>query len=126
MGSALAVLDVRTTAATSLDFFAFGFLFFFGRALLTVVPFDAGPVAFGARLKGFLGPNVGAMKLSASLTASLRPSGCGSRTNGAETLCDAVGVNCDEFGRAAWRSGKAVLVGALGCKHLWIPSASVA
>ena len=41
-----------------------------------------------------------------------------SRTNGAETLGGAVGVNCDEFGRAAWRSGKAVLVGALGCKHL--------
>ena len=79
---AAAVLDVMTAAATSLDFFDavamsliflfdFGFLFFFGRALVSVFPFDNGPVAFGAGLKAFLGPNVGAMKLSARRTASL-------------------------------------------------------
>ena len=123
------MLDDMTAAATSLDFFDamamslvflfdFGFLFFFGRVLLSVIPFDTGPVAFGARLKAFLGPNVGAMKLSGRRTASLRPSGGGSRTNGAETLGDAILGNCDEFGRAAWRSGKAVFPGELGSKHL--------
>ena len=46
MGSApAAVLDVMMAAATSLDIFAFGFLVFFGRALISAVPFDAGPVA---------------------------------------------------------------------------------
>ena len=118
MGSAPAAVLDGMRAATSLDFFAFGFLVFFGRTLLSVVPFDAGPVAFGARLKAFLGPNVGAMKLVGRRTASLRPSGGCSRTNGAETLGDAVCVNCDEFGRGAWGSEKAVLVCALGCKHL--------
>ena len=70
MGSAAAV-DVMTAAATSLDFLAFGFLVFFGRVLISVFPFDTGPVAFVAGLKAFLGPNVGAMKLSARRTASL-------------------------------------------------------
>ena len=76
MGAAAAFLDDVTTAATSLDFFDavamslvflfdFGFLFFFGRALLSDFPFDTGPVAFGAGLKAFLGPSVGAMKLNA-------------------------------------------------------------
>ena len=105
-------------AATSLDFLGFGFLVFFGRVLLSVFPFDTGPVAFGAGLKAFIGPNVGAMKLSARRTACLCPSGGPSRTNGAETLGDPVGVNREEFGRAAWRSGQTVLVSALGCKHL--------
>ena len=82
MGSAAALLDDMTTAATSLDFFDavamslvflidFGFLLFFGRALLSDFPFHTGPVAFGAGLKAFLGPNVGAMKLSGRRTACL-------------------------------------------------------
>ena len=52
MGAAAeAVLDVMTAATMLLVFlFDFGFLVFFGRALLSVFPFDTGPVAFGARL----------------------------------------------------------------------------
>ena len=125
MGSAAALLDVMTAAATSLDFFNavsmsfvflfdFGFLDFLWRALLSVFPIDTGPVALGARLKAFLGPIVGAMKLSARRTARLRPSGGGCWANRAEAFGDAGGVDCHEFGRAALRSGK----GALGCKHL--------
>ena len=71
MGAAAAVLDVMSAAATSLDFLAFGFLVFFGRLLLSVFPFDTGPVAFGARLKAFFVLNVGAMKLKARRTACL-------------------------------------------------------
>ena len=127
MESVAAVLDVMTAAATSLDFFDavaislvfffnLGFLVFFGRALLSVV--TTLPCAIVILVRG------GAMKLSARRTASLRPSGGGSRTNGAETLGDAILGNSDEFGRAAWRSGKAGLQtscgfkGALGCTHL--------
>ena len=62
MGSAAALLDDMTAVSTSLDFFDavamshvfffdLGFLVFFGRALLSVFPFDARPVAFGAGLK---------------------------------------------------------------------------
>ena len=54
-------------------FFDMGFLVFFGRTLLTVCPFDTGPVAVGAGLNAFLGPNVGAMKLSARRTAACYP-----------------------------------------------------
>ena len=116
MGSAAALLDDMTAAATSLDFFDavamslvffdLGFLVFFGRALLSVV--TKLPSAIDFLVRG------GAMKLSARRTASLRPSGGGCRANGAEAFGDAVGVNCDEFGRGAWGSGKA----ELGCKHL--------
>ena len=121
MGSvAAAVFDVMTAAATSLDFFDavaislvfffdLGFLVFFGRALVSVPTL---PSAIDFLVRG------GAMKLSARRTASLRRSGGGSWTNGAEAFGDAVGVNCDEFGRAAWRSWKAVLPGELGSKHL--------
>ena len=98
--------------ATSQDFFAFRI--FLGRA----VTFDAGPVAFGARLKAFLGPNAGAMKVSARRTASLRPSCGDSRVNGAEPLADSVGLNCVEIGRASWGTGKAMLPGVHGLKHL--------
>ena len=63
MGSAAAV------GATSLDFF--DFRVFFGRAVTCAIPFDTGPVAFGAGLVAFLGPSVGAMTLSARRKASL-------------------------------------------------------
>ena len=117
MGSAAALLDDMTAAATSLDFFDavamslvfffdLGFLVFFGRALLSVV--TTLPCAIDFLVRG------GAMKLSARRTACLRPSGVGCRANRAEAFGDAVGVNCNEFGRCAWGSEKA----ALGCKHL--------
>ena len=48
----------------------------------------------------------------------MRPTGVGCRANRAEAVGDTIGLNCDEFGRAAWRSWKAVLVEVLGCKHL--------
>ena len=66
------------------------------------------------------------MKLSGRRTARLRPSEGGCRANPSEAFGDAVGDDCDEFGRAAWRSVNSVLVGALAATILWIPSASVA
>ena len=111
--------------ASSLHFlFDFDFLVFFGHGGISVapaVPCDAGPVSFGARLKPFLGPSVGAMKFSARRRASLRPSGGPSRANRGETLGDPVSVNSDEFWRAPWGRGKAVLPGVLGFEHFVEP-----
>ena len=99
------------TAGISLElFFDLDFIFFFAPALLYFV-FQI-PRRIDFLMRG------GAMQLTARRTASLRPSGGGYRFNRAETFGGAAGVNCDEFGRGAWGSGKAVLVGALGCKHL--------
>ena len=85
MGSAARVVVAAWPVASSLNsFFDFDFLVFFGHAGIfhaTGVPFDAGPVAFGVRLKAFLGPNVGAMKLNARRRATLRASDDASRAN---------------------------------------------
>ena len=71
------VVLTASAVASSLHFFFdfdFDFLVFFGHAGISVavgVPFDAGPVAFGARLKAFLCPSVGGMKLSCSKKSKL-------------------------------------------------------
>ena len=101
--AAAALLDVMT-AATSLDF-DLDFLVF-GRPLVSVV--SPLPWAIDFLVRGC------AMKLNARQTASLQPIGGGARSNRAEALGDAVGVDCDEFGRGPCGSGKAVLC----CKHL--------
>ena len=114
MGSPAAVVVV-TAAGTSLDFFYFSV--FFGQA----VTFDSGPVAFGVGLVAFLGPSVDGMKVSARRRAILCRNGGESRMNRVETHGDPVGVNRDEFGRASWGKGKAVLPGLLGLIHLVDP-----
>ena len=110
-------------------FFDLDFLDFFGHAGIfdaIGVPFDAGPVAFGACLKAFLGPSVGAMKLNARRRASLRSSGGASRANRGETLDEPVCVNSDELGRAPGGSGRPCSLAWLASNILSIPSASVA
>ena len=57
MGSASAVLDGMTVAATSLDLFDFGFIVFFGRQMVSVVPTLACAIDVVER--------AGSMKLSA-------------------------------------------------------------
>ena len=94
-------------AASSLHFFDFDFLVFFGHAAISV--------AAGISLR------CGARKLNARRRASLRPSGGPSRANRGETLGDPVCVKSDEFWRAPCGRGKAVLPGVLGFEHLVDP-----
>ncbi len=102
MGSAASVvIDVLSALWTSLDFcLDLDFRVFFARALIYVVS----PLNFSIDML----ERCCAMKVSARRTACLRPSGGVARSNRADALGDAVGLNCHEFRRGPSWTWKAV------------------